>query len=239
VSSTIGGRKIRKNPILLKTASGGSQAGFCFGGCLLIGIVAFIIFGAVVWGAVSTYQGAYRMTSAEPRRLEPPPSLADERALRLKLAALQEAVANGRDAEFRFSANDLNAWLFADGRNNDLAQHLRFRTEGDWLVAESSFPLSFVSDVPFFPSLHRRYFNGRVAARLKITHGDLAVENFDVEANGKRLPWLFSNQSYRTIAAEVLRRGISDRLPGGDTLLAHLQSVRVENNEIIVKVQGR
>jgi hypothetical protein len=32
-------------------------------------------------------------------------------------------------AEVSFSANDLNAWLFADGRNAAFADHFRFRTE--------------------------------------------------------------------------------------------------------------
>ncbi len=213
--------------------------GACFGGCLVLAIVVFLLVAAVFWGAISTYQGVYRMTAAEARRLEPPPSAADERSFRLKLAALQEAMAGGRQSEVHFTANDLNAWFFADGRNRDLAQHMRFRTEGDWVVAEVTFPLSFVSDVPFFPSLHHRFFNGRLAARLKVNNGQLDVQNFDVEANGKRLPWLFSTQSYRNIAAEAVRRGIAERLPAGNAVLTHLLSLRVVNNDIIVTVRGR
>ncbi len=215
------------------------DSGACFGGCLVLAIVGFLLVAAVLWGAISTYQGAYRMTSAEPRRLEPPPSAADERSFRLKLAALQEAMVSGREAEIHFTANDLNAWFFGDGRNRDLAQHMRFRTEADWVVAEVTFPLTFVSDVPFFPSLRHRFFNGRMAARFKVNRGQLEVQNFDVEANGKRLPWLFSTQSYRSIASEAVRRGIAERLPAGDAVLAHLLSVRVANNDIIVRVRGR
>jgi hypothetical protein len=150
-----------------------------------------------------------------------------------------EAIAKGKETEFHFTANDVNAWVFGDGRNSDLARHLRFRTEGDWLVAEVSVPLRLVTDVPFLPSLHARFFNGRAAARLKVNNGQLDVDNFDVEANGKRLPWLFSNRSYRLVAAEALRRGVAGRLPEGNQLLERLESIKVENNEIIMKVRGR
>ena len=61
-------------------------------------------------------------------------------------------------AEVRLSANDLNAWFFADGRNAAFADHFRFRTEADWLVADLSVPLSFMADAPLFPSIRSRYF---------------------------------------------------------------------------------
>ena len=53
-----------------------------------------------------------------------------------------------------------------------------------------------MADVPLFPSIHSRYFNGRIAARLTIEHGEFKLQNFDVESNGKQLPWLFTGQSY-------------------------------------------
>ena len=209
--------------------------GFCASGCLFFSAVILVLIGAAVWGALSTYQGAYQMTSAEPRKFEPPPSAAEEDAFRLKFEALRDAVLKGDSAEFRFSANDLNAWLFANGRNSDLADHLRFRTEGDWLVAEVSVPLSFMNEFPLLPSLRTRFFNGRLAARLGVEKGVLKVQNFDLEGNGKRLPWLFTGTPYKQSIADALQKGIRARLPEGDLVLSRLESFGIENNDIVVK----
>ena len=209
--------------------------GFCASGCLFFSAVILVLIGAAVWGGLSTYQGAYQMTSPEPRKFEPPPTAAEENAFRLKFEALRDAVLKGDSAEFRFSANDLNAWLFANGRNSDLADHLRFRTEGDWLVAEVSVPLSFMNEVPLLPSLRTRFFNGRLAARLGVEKGVLKVQNFDLEGNGKRLAWLFTGTPYKQSIADALQKGIRARLPEGDLVLSRLESFRVENNDIVVK----
>jgi hypothetical protein len=209
--------------------------GFCASGCLFFSAVILVLIGAAVWGAISTYQGAYQMTSAEPRKFEPPPTTAEENAFRLKFETLRDAVLKGDSAEFRFSANDLNAWLFANGRNSDLADHLRFRTEGDWLVAEVSVPLSFMKEVPLLPSLRTRFFNGRLAARLGVENGVFKVQNFDLEGNGKRLAWLFTGTPYKQSIADALQKGIRARLPDGDLVLSRLESFRIENNDILVK----
>lgn len=214
-----------------------SENGSCNGGCLVLLIAGFVVIAAIGWGAISTYQGAYQMTSPSPRTFEPVPSVADEKAFRLKIQTAQEAKTRGQETEIHFSANDLNAWFFAGGRNADFADHLRFRTESDWLVADLSVPLSFMVDVPFLPSIRSRYFNGRFAARLTIENGELKIQNFDVEGNGKRLPWLFTGQSYKQTITEAMNKGIETRLPDGDQLARRLESIRVENNEIIVKLK--
>lgn len=209
--------------------------GFCASGCLFFSAVILVLIGAAVWGALSTYQGAYQMTSAEPRKFEPPPIATEEDAFRLKFEALRDAVLKGDSAEFRFSAKDLNAWLFANGRNSDLADHLRFRTEGDWLVAEVSVPLGFMNEVPLLPSLRNRFFNGRLAARLGVEKGVLKVQNFDLEGNGKRLAWLFTGAPYKQSITDALQKGIRARLPEGDLVLSRLESFGIENNDIVVK----
>jgi hypothetical protein len=214
------------------------QNGSCNGGCLVLLIAVCLVVGAIGWGAISTYQGAYQMTSPAPRAFEPVPGPAEERAFRLKLQAAQEALAHGEETEIRFSPNDLNAWFFANGRNADFADHLRFRTEADWLVAELSVPLSFMVDLPLFPPIRNRYFNGRMAARLTVENGELKIQNLDLEGNGKRLPWLFTGQSYKQTITEAMNKGMVTRLPEGDQLLRRLQSIKVENNEIVVKLRG-
>ena len=60
------------------------EGGFCLGGCFLLAFVMLIIVGSVLWGAYSTYQGAYLMTSPHPRSFEPIPSVAAQNAARLK-----------------------------------------------------------------------------------------------------------------------------------------------------------
>jgi hypothetical protein len=215
-----------------------SENGSCNGGCLVLLLAAFLVLAAIVWGGISTYQGAYQMTSASPRTFEPVPGAADEKAFRLKVQTAQEAITHGQTTEIRFSANDLNAWFFAGGRNADFADHLRFRTEADWLVADLSVPLSFMADVPFQPSIRSRYFNGRIAARLTIDNGELKIQNLDVEGNGKRLPWLFTGQSYKQTLTDAMNKGIETRLPEADPLAHRIESIRVENGEIIVKLRG-
>ena len=83
--------------------------------------------------------------------------------LGLKWRALRDALQKGDEVEFRFTADDLNAWFFADGKNADLIPHLRFRTIDDWLVAEVSVPLSFMAEIPMLPSFRNRFFNGKIA----------------------------------------------------------------------------
>jgi len=211
------------------------QSGFCVGGCVVLAVVVLFIAGAVLWGAYSTYQGAYAMTSPRPRSFETIPSVGQQNAARLKWGALRDALQKGDDVEFRFTADDLNAWFFADGKNADLIPHLRFRTIDDWLVAEVSVPLSFMAEIPALPSFRNRFFNGKIAARFAVEKNELKITGLDLEGNDHRLPWLFTGQGYRDTVTQTMEQGIRGRLPDGDVLLARLDSIRVENGQIIVR----
>jgi hypothetical protein len=215
-----------------------AEGGFCVGGCIILAAVVLLIVGAVVWGAYSTYQGAYLMTSPHPREFEPIPSLAEQNAARSKWRALRDALQKGDESEFRFTAEDLNAWFFSDGKNADLIPHLRFRTIDDWIVAEVSVPLSFMADVPILPSLRNRFFNGKIAARLAIEKSEMRITSLDLEGNGHRLPWLFTGQGYRNTVTQTLDQGIRARLPEGDLFLSRLESIRVENGQIVARFRG-
>ena len=214
------------------------KAGSVLAAALVLAVVVLIIVGAVVWGAYSTYQGAYQMTSPHPRSFEPIPSVAEQNAVRLKWRALQDALQKGDEAEFKFTADDLNAWFFADGKNADLIPHLRFRTIEDWIVAEVSVPLNFMADIPTLPSLRDRFFNGKIAARLAIEKNELKITSLDIEGNEHRLPWLFTGQGYRDTVTQTLEQGIRARLPDGDMFLSRLDSIRVENGQIVVRFKG-
>jgi hypothetical protein len=214
------------------------EGGFCVGGCFLLAIVLAVLVGAVLWGAYSTYQGAYLMTSPNPRSFEPIPSVAEQNAARLKWKILEDALRNGDALEFRFSADDLNAWFFADRKNSDLIPHLRFRTIDDWIVAEVSIPLNFMADVPMLPSMRSRFFNGKIAGRLAIEKNELKITGLDIEGNDHRLPWLFTGQGYRDTVTQTLEQGIRTRLPDGDAFLSRLDSIRVENGQIVVRLRG-
>jgi hypothetical protein len=214
------------------------EGGFCAGGCVLLAVVFLVIAGAVLWGAYSTYQGAYLMTSPHPRSFEPLPSAAAQNGARLKWGALQEAWRKGDQMEFRFTADDLNAWFFADGKNSDLIPHLRFRTIDDWLVAEVSVPLSFMAEIPMLPSFRNRFFNGKIAGRFAVEKNELKITGLDIEGNDHRLPWLFTGQGYRDTVTQTMEQGIRGRLPDGDVFLSHLDSIRVENGQIIARFRG-
>ena len=210
------------------------ERGSCLGGCLLLAAVVVLIFGAVLWGAFSTYQGIYQMTSPQPRSFEPIPSVSEQNAARLKWRVLIDALQKGEEAEFNFSADDLNAWFFGDGKNADLIPHLRFRTTADWIVAEVSVPLSFVAEIPTQPSVRNRFFNGKIGARLAIEKSELKINGLDIEGNGHRLPWLFTGQGYRDTVRQTLEQGIRARLPEGDAFLSRLESIHVEDGQIVV-----
>ena len=214
------------------------EGGFCVGGCVVAAMVVLVIVGAVLWGAYSTYQGAYLMTSPRPRSFEPVPSISAQNAVRLKWTALREVLAKGDEAEFRFTADDLNAWFFADGKNADLIPHLRFRTIDDWLVAEVSVPLTFMAEIPGLPSFRKRFFNGKIAARFAVEKNELRITGLDIEGNDHRLPWLFTGQGYRDTVTQTMEQGIRTRLPEGDIFLSRLDSIRVENGQIIVHFRG-
>jgi hypothetical protein len=229
-----------------------SDQGFCVGGCLLLMVVLALIISAVLWGGISTYQGIFMMTSPGPRSFEPIPSVAAQNAARVKWQAMVQSIRQGRATEFRFSAEDLNAWFFGDGRNADLASHLRFAIQSgtnpipgfepnvkeDWLVADVSVPLSFMAEIPGFPKLRNRYFNGKIATRLAVEKEELKLKSLDIEGNGHRLPWLFTGQGYRDTVKRTLEQGIRSRLPEGDAFLSRLESLRIENGQIIVKFKG-
>ena len=214
------------------------QGGFCVGGCVILATVVLLIVGAVLWGAYSTYQSAYLMTSPHPRTFEPVPSLGAQNAARLKWSTLQDALKKGDEVEFRFTADDLNAWFFADGKNVDLIPHLRFRTLDDWLVAEVSVPLAFMAEIPMLPSFRSRFFNGKIATRFAVEKNELKIAGLDIEGNDHRLPWLFTGQGYRDTVTQTMEQGIRARLPNGDVFLSRLDSIRVENGEIIVRFHG-
>jgi len=214
-----------------------SLDGFCLGGCFLLSIVGLVILGAVLWGGYSTYQGIYQMTSPNPQTFEPPPKMAGQNAARLKWGAFAKAFEQGAGTEFKFSAEDLNAWFFADGKNADLVRHLRFRTTDDWIVAEVSVPLNFMAEIPGLPALRQRFFNGKIAARLAVEKDELTIKSLDIVGNEHRLPWLFTGQGYRNTVLKTLQQGVRTRLPDGDAFLSRLEFIRVENGEIIVKVR--
>jgi hypothetical protein len=215
-----------------------SSPGFCLGGCLLLSFVSVLIVGAILWGAYSTYQGVYQMTSPQPQTFEAIPAVAEQNAARLKWDAFERALAQGAETEFEFSADDLNAWFFSEGKNTDLIPHLRFRITGDWIVAEVSFPLQFMQELPGLPPLRNRYFNGEIAAKLAIEKDELKIKGLDILGNGHRLPWLFTGQGYRNTVQKPLEQAMRARLPDGDAFLSRLESIHVENGRIIVKFRS-
>jgi hypothetical protein len=199
--------------------------------------VFFLIAGALFWGAYSTYQGVYEMTSSAPVALAPLPPPAEERAFELKLQTFLERLQQGGSQEIRFTAADLNSWIFGNGRNAELANHLRFSVESDWLVANVSVPLTFLTEIPFLPSMRERFFTGKIAARLKVENGELKIQNLDVTGNGKRLPWLFTGSRWSAPVEEGLNAMIRQRLPGGESILSRIEALPVENGEIIVRLR--
>ncbi len=223
----------------MTTRKSRSEGGYCLGGCLILVAVLVLIVGAVFWGAISTYQGIYQMTSPQPRSFEPIPSVAEQNAVRLKWRVLKDALQKGEEAEFKFSADDLNAWFFGDGENADLIPHLRFRTIEDWIVAEVSIPLNFIAEIPTLPSLRNRFFDGKIAARLAIEKNELKINSLDIEGNGHRLPWLFTGQGYRDTVQQTLEQGIRTRLPEGDAFLSRLESISIENGQIVVRFKAQ
>src|SRR5258707_9050207 len=95
-----------------------------------------------------------------------------------------------------------------------------------------------MADVPFLLSISSRYFDGRIAARLTIENGGLKIQNLEVEGNGKRLPWLFTGQAYKQTLTEGMNKAIETRLPEASRFVHRIESVKDENNEVIVKLQG-
>ena len=211
------------------------SASGCRWGCLLAVCVFVVIVGAIVWGAISTYQGAYLMTSATPRTFEPVAGPGDAETVAARLQSAQEKLGKGEPAEVRLTADDLNAWFLGNPSNRELAEHLRFRIEEDWLVAEVSVPLVFMSQLPLLPSFHDRFFNGKLAARLSVSNRELTVETFDLVGNGKRLPWLFTSKTYHDSVAEIIKKALKDDFPEDQSLIQGIESIQIANNEIVMK----
>lgn len=206
----------------------------CRWGCLLLACVFVVIIGAIAWGAISTYEGAYQMTSPSPRAF-PPIAEGGGQAVQEKLQQAQEELAKGGSPEVHLTADEFNAWFLGSPNNQELAKDVRFRIEADWLVAEASFPLTFMAQLPLVPGFHDRYFNGKIAIRLSVDHGELKVEAFDLEGNGARLPWLTTSQDFRQTVSQGINKALRDSEPEDQALLNALQSIQIANNEIVVK----
>lgn len=174
------------------------------------------------------------MTSPSPRTF--PPVVQDGAGpVDEKLQRAQEDLRKGGSPEVHLTADELNAWFLGNPNNRDLADHVRFRIEADWLVAEVSTPLAFMGQLPLVPGFRDRYFNGKLAAKLAAEHGELKVENFDLEGNGARIPWLTTGQSYRQSIAEAINKALRESEPQYQSLLSAIQSIQIANNEIVVK----
>jgi len=206
----------------------------CRWGCLLLACVFIVIIGAIAWGAVSTYKGAYQMTSPSPRTF-PPIAEGGGQAVQEKLQQAQEELAKGGSPEVHLTADEFNAWFLGSPNNQELAKDVRFRIEADWLVADASFPLTFMAQLPLLPGFHDRYFNGKLAVRLSVDHGELKVEAFDLEGNGARLPWLTTSQDFRQTVSQGINKALRDSKPEDQVLLDAIQSIQIANNEIAVK----
>ena len=206
----------------------------CRWGCLLLACVFVVIIGAIAWGAVSTYKGAYQMTSPSPRTF-PPIAEGGGQAVQEKLQQAQEELAKGGSPEVHLTADEFNAWFLGSPNNQELAKDVRFRIEADWLVADASFPLTFMAQLPLLPGFHDRYFNGKLAVRLSVDHGELKVEAFDLEGNGARLPWLTTSQDFRQTVSQGINKALRDSKPEDQVLLDAIQSIQIANNEIVAK----
>jgi hypothetical protein len=193
-----------------------------------------VIVGAIVWGAISTYEGAYQMTSPSPRTF-PPVTEGGSQTVQERLQQAQDELAKGGSPEVHLTADEFNAWFLGSPNNRELAEHVRFRIEADWLVAEVSVPLAFMAQLPLVPGFHDRYFNGKLAARLSVDHGELKVEAFDMEGNGARIPWLTTSQDYRQSVSEGINKALRDSEPADQALINAIQSIQIANNEIVVK----
>jgi hypothetical protein len=206
----------------------------CRWGCLLLASVFVLIIGAIAWGAISTYRGAYAMTSASPRTF-PPIAESSGQAIQAKLQSAQDELSKNNSAEIHLTPDELNAWFLGSPNNRELAEHMRFGIEADWLVAEVSVPLIFMGQIPLVPGFRDRYFNGKLAVRLSVDHGELKVENFDLVGNGARLPWITTSQDYRRSISEAINKALRDSEPEDQALINAIQSIQIANNEIVVK----
>ena len=174
------------------------------------------------------------MTSPSPRTFAPIAEGVGQ-AVQEKLQHAQDELAKGGAPEVHLTADELNAWFLGSPNNRELAEHVRFRIEANWLVAEVSVPLTFMAQLPLVPGFRDRYFNGKLAARLSVDHGVLKVENFDLEGNGARLPWLTTGQSYRQTISDAINKALRDTEPQDQALFNSIQSMQIANNEILVK----
>jgi hypothetical protein len=174
------------------------------------------------------------MTSPSPRTF-PPIAQGGGEAVQEKLQQAQDELAKGGSPEVHLTADEFNAWFLGSPNNQELAKDVRFRIEADWLVAEASFPLTFMAQLPFVPGFHDRYFNGKLAARLSVENGELKVEAVDLEGNGTRIPWLTTSQDFRQTISQAINKALRDSEPEDQALLNAIQSIQIANNGIVVK----
>ena len=64
-------------------------------------------------------------------------------------------------------------------------------------------------------------------------------EEMGVAGGVQKLPWLFTGQGYRNTVQPSLEQEIRARLPNGDVFLSRLESIHVENGQIVVRFRAQ
>ena len=144
-------------------------------GCLVVlGIAVVVLIAGYFNSVVNNY------TEAQPKTLaKVDASPAAQEQLKARWVYFQQSVTAGRNTRpFKLSADDLNVFL---ANNPQLKDRVRFRIEGNRLLADFTMPL----DQTRQPKLQGRHLNGLATLNLKFADGFLTLSVAELEANGK------------------------------------------------------
>lgn len=206
-----------------------SGCGCLGGGCILALVICGLIVAALVWGAVSTYQGLKDMTATSEKPVAVYEATPEKyAAVNAKLKAFQEAYDVGIDATLTLSADEINTLIARDPDWSALRNHVFVTISGQRVAAQVSVPLSSIK------AFEDRYFNGQVSMSFVTEDGKVRPEAVSVRAGDSEFPtWLVKLISSK----EWLESIAPPKENKASAVAGDLQSVEIKDEKITIKAR--
>ena len=210
------------------SAGSGSKKGCLFWGALAVGILVLL---GIVIGAGTLFLGrrvALSYTDTAPEAIQTP-EVSDAKAARVKEKRndLETAIKEGKQGEFRFDAEEINALVAGSPEVRDLQGRTAFRIDGDQLAVKASLPLKGV------PGMEGRYLNGEFTVDLYCSNGAVELAIKDVDVKGKSVPDMLKSK----LSSEFTRR--INAAPKAKDALASLESIEIRGGKLIIRTRGK
>jgi len=209
-----------------------ARRGCFFYGCITGVVLLLMMMGGLLVALHYAKQMVWRFTDIGPVELPAVQMRPGERdTLKRRCDAFEAALRNQRPTPpLTLSADEINARIADDPRQQALKGKVHISLEGDQLKGQLSVPLEEVG----LHMLKGRYLNGDATFDLSFQNGALAVVPRTIRVKGKPLPEVCMREiRKRNLAAAITNR------PQAVALLQELADIRVKDGSLTIVPQRR